>query len=428
MTPTDLREVQAAIRLGWLMAEVRGRARPDSPAWGEERPMARGGWALPLAAERSPVELGIERANALASVAIEQVHVDAVINADVLKDISSVPGLPPDLLDAGPDGRQTYALLMRVIVTKVLRGRPGPNAKESKDFEKLVGALGEVLYHWDAVIQDSLISRSDGLANGYELGRAVAETYWSLDPKAPALVEEAGTLLPNPGSWEFLFGEERRRMISQLLQRLAPYFAPLVAPSVAASVEVWGTVAAPQAPKRHIWGTKRQKRETRPNTWCRAADAQSTLRRQVANWYSLLVAGLDPETLLKPYAVLRSWRSAGKALRVLFAEAVVAVIGVALIAAFGVLMADASKNLRLEAALAALGVVGITGAGVQARIKAKTQSALARLAQDLSTDLIASQITVTPTRPSGTSRLWADNETREAIASRTVTATLPRAG
>ena len=215
-------------------------------------------------------------------------------------------------------------------------------------------------------------------------------------------------------------------MISQLLQRLAPSFSPLVAPSVAASVEVWGTVVAPQAPRRHLWGTKRQKRKTRPNTWCKAADAQSSLRRQVTNWYSLLVVGLDPETLLKPYAVLRSWRSAGKALRVLFAEAVVAVIGVALLVAFGVLMADASRNSRLEAALAALGVIGITGAGVQARIKAKTQSALVRLAQDLSTDLVASQITVTPTRPSGTSRLWANKEMREAIASRTVTATLPR--
>jgi len=389
--------------------------------------MARGGWALPLASERSPVELGIERASALAAVATEQLHVDAVIKPDVLKDILIVPGLPPDLLGAGPAEPPTYAPLMRVMVTKVLRERPEPSTKVSKDFEKLLGALGEVLFHWDAAIQDSLISTSDRLANGYELGRAVAETYWSLDPKAAALVEESGTLLPNPESWQFLLGEERRAVISQLLQRLAPYFGSLVAPAVAASVEVWGTVVALQAPKRHLWGTTRQKREMRPNTWWKATDAQSSLRRQVANWYSLLVAGLDPETLLKPYAVLRSWRSAGKALRVLLAEAVVAVIGVALIAAFGVLMAGASKNSTLEAALAALGVVGITGAGVQARIKAKTQSALARLAQDLSTDLVASQMSVTPTRPSGTSRLWVSNETREAIASRTVTATLSRA-
>ena len=144
--------------------------------------MARGGWALPLAAERSPVELGIERANALATLATEQLHVDAGINADVLKDMSSVPGLPPDLLNADSDGPPTYAPLMRVIVTKVLKGCPEPSARISKDFEKLMGALGEVLFHWDAVIQDSLIPTSDRLANGYELGRAVAETYWSLRP------------------------------------------------------------------------------------------------------------------------------------------------------------------------------------------------------------------------------------------------------
>jgi hypothetical protein len=57
------------------MGEVKGRARPDSHAWDDRSPMARGHWALPLAFERSPVELGIERANALAAVAT-QVGVD----------------------------------------------------------------------------------------------------------------------------------------------------------------------------------------------------------------------------------------------------------------------------------------------------------------------------------------------------------------
>jgi hypothetical protein len=394
--------------------------------------MARRGWALPLASERSPVELGIERVSALFTVATEQLHVDAAIDSEALKDLtkelSIAPDLTPHVLAAGPALSPTYAPLARVLVIQVLKQRPQPGAKATKVFEKLWDALGEVLFHWDAAIQDSLMSASDHLANGYELGRAVAEVYWSLDPDAAPLVKESGTDLPNPQSWQFLLGDERRAVISRLLQRLAPYFSSLVAPAVAASVQVWGTVVAPLVPKRHVWGTKRQSRKTRPNKWWKADDAQSSLRQQVANWYSLLVAGLDPETLLKPYAVLRSWRSTGKALRVLLSEAVIAVIGVAFIVVFGVLVANASKNSTLETVLAALGAVGITGAGVQARIKAKTQSALARLGQDLSTDLVAGQITVTPTRPQGTSKLWEANETREAIASRTVTAALSRAG
>ena len=386
--------------------------------------MARGSWALPLASERSPVELGIERASALAAVATHELQVNAAIDPDVLKDLSRVPAIPHELLATSPAGPATYAPVMRELVSIVMKHRPTPLATASEAFAKQWGGLGEVLFHWDAAIQDSLLSVSDQMANGYELGRVLAEAYWSLDPLAPPTVAEAGTMLPNPSSWQFLLGEERRAVTSRLLQRLAPYFAPLVAPAVAASVEVWGSVVAPELPARHIWGTKRQNRKTRTNTWWKAADSRASLRQQVANWYSLIVAGLDPETLLKPYAVLRSWRSTGRALRVLAAEAIVAAIGAVLLVVLGVLLAHASKNATLEVVLASLGALGITGAGVQTRIKAKTQAALTRLGADLSTELVAAQITITPTRPEGTNRLWEANEEREAIARRTVTAAL----
>ena len=85
------------------------------------------------------------------------------------------------------------------------------------------------------------------------------------DPKAATLVEESGTLLSNPESWEFLLGEERRGVISLLLQRLAPYFGPLVAPSVAASVEVWGTVVSRSHP-RDISGAPRGRSVRRDRT------------------------------------------------------------------------------------------------------------------------------------------------------------------
>ena len=60
-TPPDAVDVQAALRLGWLLAEVRGRVRPGSPGADFVADMARGGWALPLGSERSPAERGGER-------------------------------------------------------------------------------------------------------------------------------------------------------------------------------------------------------------------------------------------------------------------------------------------------------------------------------------------------------------------------------
>ena len=62
----------------------------------------------------------------------------------------------------------------------------------------------ELLYGFDAHIQDTLAARAFGTASAYQLGRAVAETYWALDPTAPAA---------DPTSWQFLLGPDRRAEI-----------------------------------------------------------------------------------------------------------------------------------------------------------------------------------------------------------------------
>lgn len=38
--------------------------------------------------------------------------------------------------------------------------------------------LEDLIYKWDAYIQDTLAQRSDTVACGYQLGRALAECYW----------------------------------------------------------------------------------------------------------------------------------------------------------------------------------------------------------------------------------------------------------
>lgn len=145
------------------------------------------------------------------------------------------------------------------------------------------------------------------------------------------------------------------------------------------------------------------------------------LLEQVRNWYSLLVADLDPETMLKPYALLRSWRIFKRAFRAFGLEMVVGALGVAAIGALALLVAFAPHYPALKTVVAVFGVLGITGAGLQARLKATTQSMTARLSADLSTELVAEQITVTPAAPRS---VRIKRIRQKAIGCRTVTAPL----
>lgn len=219
-------------------------------------------------------------------------------------------------------------------------------------------------------------------------------------------------------SWQFLLGDERRDVTSLLLGRLAAYFAPLTAPAISSSLEVWGKVVATRLDRSWWEFGKRVK----VNTWYRAGDAQQKLYVQMGNWYSLLLAGLDPETMLRPYALLRSWRIFKKTFRVLGLEIVIGLAGAGAVSFFGVLSANADQNTTLKTAVALLGFLGITTASVQARLKTTTQSTLARLRQDLSTDLAAAQITVTPKAPKG---IRENHIVQRAIAARQITAPLP---
>jgi hypothetical protein len=78
-SPTDSDQVMPAIRLGWYLAEVRGRNRPHpQPGATDEIPdKGRNDRALPLRIERNDIELRIEVQSVLASLT-DQLGVDAV--------------------------------------------------------------------------------------------------------------------------------------------------------------------------------------------------------------------------------------------------------------------------------------------------------------------------------------------------------------
>jgi len=73
--PQDADEVLAALRLGWYVAEVRGRNRPGGPVPPAESLPNRAGHVLPLRIERTPQELRIEAQSVVRKLA-EDLKVD----------------------------------------------------------------------------------------------------------------------------------------------------------------------------------------------------------------------------------------------------------------------------------------------------------------------------------------------------------------
>jgi hypothetical protein len=59
--------------------------------------------------------------------------------------------------------------------------------------------LAELMWQFDAHVQDRLAALSESQAIGYQLGRGLADTYWALNPG-----QEDGS-----ASWSFLLGERR---------------------------------------------------------------------------------------------------------------------------------------------------------------------------------------------------------------------------
>src|SRR6266700_6900596 len=278
--PPDADDVLAAIRLGWAMAEVRGRNRPDPPgAPGLSMP-GRQDHALPLRTERTPDELRIE-AQAVLSALAARLGVDA------------------EQGDRWPwRGTFSYPRAVDAAARGLakLPARRGPAA--SRAWDSFTG----LMYRFDAHIQDVLHAWSDSQACGYQLGRAIAESYWALHPDLPANAPTAGGATqaapggaaggaPGPvaaaGSWQFLLGNERCAEMSRLLGRLSAYLHPYTAASIAGSLRVWNQVA-------------------KDGQWRRTA--YRDLFPQLRRWYELLVLRQDPTTLIKPYSLARNFR------------------------------------------------------------------------------------------------------------------------
>jgi hypothetical protein len=341
--PWDAHEVTNALRLGWYVAEVRGRDRPGGPRPpGDELPSR--GHVLPLRVERTVTELRIEAQVILHKLSVD-LGVDTVTVGEQEQSRTAVIGQQAaDLAAAQPQAAAAVAAW---------------------------NALAASLYELDAHAQDTLTAESDMQAAAYQLGRGLAETYWALNPDA-----SCDPLTPE--CWTFLLGRHRCGELSRLAGRLSGYFNPYCPPAIAGTLSLWQAAASDSGWRKN---------------------AQDHLYQQIRRWYELLILGQDPSTLIPPYALLKNWQATFHALRVLWIQLITAAISLAVVVALVALIFNGSANGLLQALLGVVGVVGLSAATVQARLKTSAQGLLGRFRQDAYTDLVAVAIAEAPDKP-----------------------------
>ena len=250
----------------WLMAELRGRLRPGGPP-PQGAVLDRAGHTLPLPSERSPTEQAIE---------LRRVLTNLSVSLGLAMPPSGTPAPVPfaerlgDAAKTLDDAREKH---------------------EDAGSDVAWEAVAELIYIWDAAFQDALAGQSVDVSRAYELGRALAEMYWALDPEVPALVSPGGSRLPN--CWEFLFGTDRLNIVDERLRSLAPRYHPATASAVAETVHAWATVAAK--------GQARSSKDT--------AAVEQALRQQLTYWHEMLVVDVAPRPSSSPMPCFVSRRS-----------------------------------------------------------------------------------------------------------------------
>lgn len=482
-TQQDSSDELAALRLGWAVAELRGRNRPGGPPGDVTQLPDRVDHPLPLRIERSPTELCIEVQCVLGALARE-LHVDhsddhlsfgqalddaakvlghtrapkasaaldraldlleaddvaealatlragqSVQRARVASRVAAVTAAKRELTTAEQElaaagthraeelaaAARRAAEELRVDMATVTGEAHGLAALDevietleqassatagiqaiqerqhviATDAAKQWACLAELIWEFDAYVQDGLTAASETQAIAYQLGRGLAESYWALDPDA----------LDGTRSWGFLLGSERCSELSRLLGRLSGYLHEYTGPAIAGSVEVWKDVVETPA-----WLGNRR-------------DAQEALYRQIRRWFELLVLGQDPTTLVRPGAVMKDYRAMLRAVRLFWPQLVGVTVGLAFLVALLILLSIGNIPPWAKTLSGVLGIGGLSLAGLSVALKNSAQAMLKRWRQDSYTDLIAIAVQTAPRAPR-------KSDLQAAIRHRTLTPATP---
>jgi len=465
--PSDAKVVLSAFRLGWALAEVRGRNRPGGQVGNLVRMPDHDAHALPLRLERSRSELRIE-AQAVVLALSKDLGVDSTdkvksygetldAQAKLLfkagaptavdrlargrrelaraaasqdKGTDSLPTLEqvaydwedtispqrssgatvdtgdpktslstsqPASTDKSPEstpvkkmtaGQQAGLAAMQAAadgLRQAIATDPATAAQAGialadaglEAIDRVTEAawdrLAELIWGIDAHIQDQLTATSETQGNAYQLGRALAETYWALDPAQDGTSQ----------GWHFLLGDQRCPEIKRLVGRLGAYMGDFTAPAIVGSVEIWQEVA-----RSDTWHADRQR-------------ASERLYAQIRRWYELIILGQDPTTLIRPYDLMKGYRTVVRAVKCFRVQLATAVVGLAALVSLLLLLSVGAGSTWQKTLAAMLAAGGFSLAGVTGSIKNSAQAALKRLRQDAYTELVALAVQTAPDPPKG---------------------------
>jgi hypothetical protein len=352
-------EVIVALRLGWAMAEARGRSCPygPEPGKGTRLPPPDDLQLLPLRYQR---DADSSRVDAVSTLLAQLRRLGVSIGVDELG----------QALKSGQD--------------KV----------SDADWPQMASAFKAA----DTSIQDGLATKDDALANAYLLGRGLAECFWGFSPD-----KHWSTDRPRPVglSLGFLFGPDRCRELTRMLGRLkAPYLNALSPSVISGSIEAWGAVAT-------------------DSTWSSSDELEPRLYEQVRRWYQLLVLGQDPTTMIKPDDGLKNRHYLKQTAKAFWVQGVLAVVALGLSSSFvvGLKVDDWPAGLTTFLGTGGVGVLALTG--LLTKGQSAAQRMLARMRQDAYTDLVAVSVTAVPVYPGRPSSATAGTVTDDAtIAAR----------
>ncbi len=338
----DADAVRSAFRLGWAIVELRGCYRPDlteHPLPDPGPTIVRPDHELPLANERPVVE---QRAELVVAVN----GLSGLLGLDFPLDGSTRTKQLDPLLDALSTGPSDQAAWER---------------------------LTSYVYAWDSEIQYKLVMRP-GQAAGYQLGRGLADTYWSLHPEVTD---------PNDArSWLFLLGQRRQATLKRYAARLAGYLDPLVLPAISASLESWGEVALDER-------------------WRNQPDTRRQLYAQGLLWRDLIRGERRPEDL-DPVPVsdlLQGVQLIRKLWSAFWPQLALGLLGAAALVAGIVGLVAGSENRSIATVFAVLGVLGVTLTSAYAKAKANAASVLATVRNTIEKDRVGRAATRCPPRP-----------------------------
>jgi hypothetical protein len=372
-TTFELVRIRAALNLGWLMAELRGRLRyghVEPPGTVDYQFPREQFHALPIGGEHSLVEQQIAARVAAGDLAAQFGLDDPVPNRKEPSASEAVRKLAMDLEDAVADAEEHGHHVARP--DRYPAGSEVGNAWE---------AAAEAIYYWDAQIQDGL-SVSAELHAAYQLGRGLSEAFWALDPETPAPTTkptlQSTASPPHPGSWEFLLGPRRQLMLGDYLKLLEGALTPLTGPAVRGPLTRWCKLVAD--------GQVRN----------RSQDALQALRGQLQNWREVLLGSRDPVSFAKHFGLRQALRQALRVVQTLPLETILLTVGIALMAVAGYFLGSDTSKRGTAVLASVLGFFGVTGAGLLARAKAQAAVLGVHLREAFYRDIVEAQATVLP--------------------------------